>query len=311
LAPVTYEQRSTPINRSGILSAKNEVKLSFKVGGIIERIRVDEGQPVKEGQELASLVLDEIQAYADQTRSVLEKAQRDLDRVTKLWNDKVATLEQKQDAETGFKIARSSAVIAEFNLKHARIFAPEDGKILKRWAEENELVSAGMPIFHFSSSSSKWVIRLGLADTEIIAIQKGDSAYITFEVYPSSIFPGVVSEVAETSDPRSGTYEVETELVFCSRKLVSGFVARVELVPSSKRFFYLVPLDALVEADASHGYIFTLPPNSNRVKKIPVMIDHFTESYAAISSDLKNVTHAVIAGAAYLKDNTLVDVVTE
>jgi hypothetical protein len=88
-------------------------------------------------------------------------------------------------------------------------------------------------------------------------------------------------------------------------------VARVKLVTSARCFYYLVPLDALVEADALHGYVFALPPGSKRVQKIPVKIDHFTESYAAISSDLNTVSHVVTSGAAYLRDNTLVDVITE
>ena len=49
-----------PIRTSGILSSKKEMKLSFKTGGIIDRIYVDEGQQVSKGQLLASLNLSEI-----------------------------------------------------------------------------------------------------------------------------------------------------------------------------------------------------------------------------------------------------------
>jgi multidrug efflux system membrane fusion protein len=311
VSPLKYEQRSFPIQRSGILAAKSEVKLSFKVGGIIEDIWVDEGQLVKKGQPLASLALNEMRAFLDQARSGYEKAQRDLERVTRLWNDKVATLEQRQDAETGFKMAQANLQIAEFNLKHAQIIAPADGKILKRFAEKNELVPAGQPIFYFSATDSKWVVRLGVAESEIVMIQRGDSALITFAAYPSVKFPGMVSELAAAVDPRSGTFEVEVEVQSSFQKLISGFVAQVEIHPSPKTFFYLIPIDALVEAENTHGYIFTLLPGGQRVKKIPVQIDHFSDQEVALSTDLKNVSTVITAGAAYLQDSTQVKVIRE
>ncbi len=317
LAEVKYEKRSLPIRRSGILAAKTESKLAFKVGGILEDIRVDEGQTVKKDQMLASLALNEMQAYVDQARGGYEKAQRDLERVMRLWNDKVTTLEQKQDAETGFQIARANLNIAEFNLKHARIYAPANGKILKRFAEKNELVSAGLPIFYFSSASSKWVMRLGVADNEIVTIQKGDSAAISLEAYPALKLSGVISELAETSDPRNGTFEVEVELLDFPPKLISGFVGRVEIFPAADHHFYIIPIDALMEAEDKHGFIYTLLPAGNRVKKIPVSIDHFTDDYAVISPlsssspDLQNISSVIITGSAYLSDSALVKVITQ
>ena len=47
---------------SGRLSSKEEIKLSFKTGGIIKEIRVSEGQKVRKGALLAILNLEEIQA---------------------------------------------------------------------------------------------------------------------------------------------------------------------------------------------------------------------------------------------------------
>jgi multidrug efflux system membrane fusion protein len=316
LAEVRYEKRSLPIERSGILAAKTESKLAFKAGGILEDIRVEEGQTVRKDQLLASLALNEMQAYVDQARGGYEKAQRDLERVIRLWHDKVTTLEQKQDAETGFQIARANLNIAEFNLKHARIYAPANGKILKRFAEKNELVSAGMPIFYFSSTSSKWVMRLGVADIEIVQIQKGDSAAIFLEAYPALRLSGAVSELAETIDPRSGTFEVEVELLDFPPKLISGFVGRVKIFPAADHHFYIIPIDALMEAEDKHGYIFILLPAGNRVQKIPVTIDHFTDDYAAISpsslsSDLQKISSVIMAGSAYLSDGALVKVITQ
>ena len=69
---------SFPVRTSGRLSAKTESKLSFKTGGIIKKIYVDEGQSVKEGQLLAVLNLSEIEPKARQAELALQKAQTGL-----------------------------------------------------------------------------------------------------------------------------------------------------------------------------------------------------------------------------------------
>ena len=79
-APVERLETSFPIHTAGTLALKETLKLSFKVGGLVERIEVDEGQAVSPGQLLARLDLAEIDARAATARAALDKAARDLER---------------------------------------------------------------------------------------------------------------------------------------------------------------------------------------------------------------------------------------
>ena len=88
---------------------------------------------------MAQLDLSEIEAHSDQARAAFEKAGRDLARVKKLYDDNVTTLEQLQNATTAFEIASSQVRVAEFNLHHSSIFAPVNGKILKRFVNNTNL----------------------------------------------------------------------------------------------------------------------------------------------------------------------------
>ena len=45
------------LKTNGVVAARDEMRLSFKTGGIIRRITVQEGQSVKQGQLLAELEL--------------------------------------------------------------------------------------------------------------------------------------------------------------------------------------------------------------------------------------------------------------
>jgi multidrug efflux system membrane fusion protein len=81
---------SVPIQAAGILSSKHILKLSFKTGGIISKIYVEEGAEVKKGQVIAELDMTEISAQVSQANLAFEKAKRDLERVKNLYNDTVA-----------------------------------------------------------------------------------------------------------------------------------------------------------------------------------------------------------------------------
>src|SRR4030042_5665960 len=230
---VVKEQLLTfPVKTSGRLTAKTESKLSFKTGGIIQKIYVDEGQSVTEGQLLAILNLSEIQPKARQAELALQKRQRDYERAKNLYKDSVATLEQFQDARTALEFARSNAEKEKFNLDYSEIRAPLNGKILKRVSESNEIVGPGQQLFLFASTESAWIVRVNLTDKDIVNIRLNDSATINFDAYPGKTFYGRISETGNSADPYTGTYEVEIMMKEQPESLVSGFFVEVSIYPS-------------------------------------------------------------------------------
>jgi RND family efflux transporter MFP subunit len=306
-SPVKKEYIAFPIHTNGILASPEEIKLSFKVGGIVEAILVDEGERVREGQLLAQLEKSEIEAMAKQARSAYEKAERDFSRVSSLFQDSVATLEQKQDTETALKVARSNLDIAEFNLKYASIIAPADGKILKRMAENNELVSPGVPIFFFGSTEGAWIIRSGVSDRDIVHIHYGDSASIQFDAYPTQKFSARVTEIAQAADPYTGTFEIEFTLEEEQQNLIFGFVANIEIHPSRGRDYYLIPVEALAEADANIGTVFYIDAGSNIARKRSVEIVRIFNCQVAILSGLEKIQQVITEGSAYLREGSLIE----
>ena len=144
LSPVTVERISLPVTATGTLGPKEDVTLSFKLGGVISRVLVNEGETVRAGQLLAALDLGEVEPGVTRARTAAEKADRDYQRARTLYADSVATLEQLQDAQSARDAARAEYEAAAFNRSHAVIVAPAAGTILRRTAEPGEVVSAGL-----------------------------------------------------------------------------------------------------------------------------------------------------------------------
>jgi RND family efflux transporter MFP subunit len=309
-APVKQEMISFPVNTSGILASPKEMKLSFKVGGIIQKIQVDDGDRVQKGQLLASLEKSEIEAMAQRARSGYEKALRDFERVSSLYQDSVATLEQKQDTETALQVAKSNLEIADFNLKHSSIFAPSEGKIIKRLAENNELIETGTPVFIFGSTEGAWIIRTGVSDRDVVRLQYGDSAVVSFDAYPGESFYAEVTEISQSADPYTGTFEIELTLDQQGKNLVFGFVADIHIFPRAGRQYYVIPIEALAEANAKTGTVFYVN-KQNTAGKTTVQIADVFDDQIAIQSGLEGITTVVTDGSAYLRDGATVQIKTE
>jgi RND family efflux transporter MFP subunit len=309
-AAVTREALAVPIYTSGQLYPEAVVKLSFKVGGLIGALHVDEGQAVKKGQLLASLDLSEIEARHNQAINARLKAQRDLERVRNLHRDRAATLEQLQNVETAFKVTQSNVKIAAFNLEHSRIKAPADGKILERLAEESEMIGVGMPVFVFGSTESQWIIKVGVSERDIVRLTLGDSASLTFDAYPGREFNASVTGASNAIDPASGTFEVELSLLKGETeglKMAAGFVGKARIEPSTRETFFVIPVDAVVEGDGDQGAVFTV--KNGRAEKIKITLAHIFPTTAAVRSGLENISQVVTSGASYLRGGSRVKVV--
>ncbi len=299
---------SVPIECTGLLSSKRLVKLSFKTGGIIAGINVEEGSSVRKGQVIASLEMTEIASQADQARLLLEKAERDLKRVRSLFNDTVTTLEQLQDATLAYEVALKNRNIAEFNQQYSRITAPADGRIVARLAEEHELVGSGTPILVFSEQGKdEWVVNAGVSDKDAVRIRPGDKAEAFLDAFPGITFSAIVTRVAEMVDPQSGTFEVEIAIDPQHKRLINGLVAKVGIVPPDDQLVTLVPPQAITGADGNKGFVYVVEDDSI-AKKVAVTIAYLDEENIAVVERINQLGQVITDGASYLADGLKVNV---
>lgn len=308
VAPVIQKSMALPINTSGKLYTSTESKLSFKIPGIIAQIYADEGQTFKKGALLATLDLVEMKAKVHQANSFQQKAERDLQRAQRLYADSVVTLEQLQNASTALEIASSDVKVAEFNLKHSTIYAPESGRILKRFAEEGELIGAGNPVFLYGSSKEGWVLRAGVTDRQIVQLRIGDKAIISFDAYPETKFPAKISEIEAIANPYTGAFEVEVQLDSNTKQLYSGFVGKITIFPSLTQEYSIIPIESLIEGDKNEGFVYSAIRENQKAEKLKIKIDKIVGNQMLVYSGLENVKEVVTYGAPYLTENSAINI---
>lgn len=297
---------SDEITGSGLLSSKAELKLAFKTGGLIKRIYVQEGQYVKAGQLLAELDMSEIEAGVNQAKLGLQKAERDLEKVKGLYEDELVTKSNLQDATTGYEVAKEQFNAATYNQKLSRIYAPQAGRILMKIAEQGELITPFAPAMILGTGTSSFNVNIGLADKDIVKLKPGDKAIVQLDAYPDEQFPATVSQIAQTVNPATGTYEVELSLNSQGKKLISGFVAKATIFPASEKSGLFLPLAAVVGADGSSASVFVL--QGKQVEKRPVKLGELIGEQVLIADGVSEEDQIVLRGANFLSDGETVNV---
>jgi RND family efflux transporter MFP subunit len=209
-------------------------------------------------------------------------------------------------------MAQAALQSAEFNSGYAEIVAPDDGTILRRLAEERELVAAGAPVIVFGAHDRGFVVRAGMADREIVQVKLGDSARIKLDALPDAVLNGKITEVASGADSASGMFMVEIALdkvdAPFAGPLKSGLVAKVQITPTSasdgERVY--VPIGAIVEGNGRAASVFVL--GNNHAERRAVEVAFIENDAVALTKGLQAGEKVITDGALYLEDGEQVTV---
>lgn len=308
-AKVQFAEHNNVVSATGLITTENEAKYAFKIGGVIDRIYVREGQSFSKGQLLASLKLTEIESGVNQAAFGLEKAQRDYQRVSHLYQDSVATLEQLQNTKTAMDIAQKQWDAAAFNKQYAFVYASNGGFVTKKIANEGEVVAGGYPVLAINETvgATAWVLKAGLSDKEWATVQIGNEATVSIDAFPNQLFKAVVSKKLLAADQASGSFQIELKIEMAQAKPAVGMYAKAQIETGSKQRHASIPYSALIEADGDQAFVF-VPQGQAHIKKLPVTIAGFDNSEVRIAAGLENVAEVIVANTAFLNEKSVITI---
>ena len=279
LFPLQSSEMAATVTASGTFSTKDETLLSFKLGGIVSKVLVEEGDAVKSGQIVASLDLTEIQAGVRQSKLAYDKALRDHQRAARLYTDSVATLEQFENSKTALDIAEQQLSSANFNLAQSQING---------------------------AASGAWILKVTLSDQQWTAIQIGDQAEINAGASATWI-PAKVTQKSQSADPITGTYWVEISPESVKEvSLASGMFGKARIQPSQTVQGWEIPFESVLDANGDSGYVFVV--DGQKAKKVKIQLGKITPTSIQVVAGLENYKSLIVSGSAYLSDGSTIQV---
>lgn len=310
IGTVTQQMSMEQVTTSGLLVTDQTTKYAFKIGGVIDRIYVDEGDRVKKGQLLATISMTEIDAQLNQATLSLTKLQRDYERVENLYRDSIATLEALQDIKTLRDVAQQTLDQVSFNRKYAKVYAATNGFVTKKLANNGEVIAPGTPVLITNDATTQqgWIIDCSVNDQEWASIKVGDLCSVTLNAYADQTINGSVSSKSLLAEPVSGALKVAVELQPVKLDLAIGMYGTVRIETGTKTNALVIPFEALVEANGNEGYVF-VPTSDTSIVRRKIVVKSFDASNVYVASGLVAGDRIVLANSAFLNEKSTIKIV--
>ncbi|MCP4202708.1 MAG: efflux RND transporter periplasmic adaptor subunit [bacterium] len=243
VAPVERRSISFYIQSNGTLEAENEVDVVARTNGPIEELRTEEGRVVSKGQLLARIDDDEIRSQVEIARVSLEEARLNFERAERLYSIQLVSPEEYEQARSRFETARAQYQGNQLQLGYTEIRAPFSGRIVARYIDAAQQVSAGTPLFRLSDFDPL-LCPVQVPERELPRLVVGQAAYLTVEAWPEEPFDASVLRISPVIDADTGTVKVTLD-VSARDKLRPGMFARVFLKTETHDSAVVVPKTAL------------------------------------------------------------------
>lgn len=320
-APIVRLVAATPVAESerrftGVIAARVQSNLGFRVAGkIVERL-VNVGQEVKAGQPLMRidetdlrLALTAKRNAAVAARAVLVQARSDEKRYAALAKDGFAASPQRYEqakaaldtATAQLAAAEAEAGVAENEATYSLLVADADGTVVETLGEPGQVVAAGQAVVRLAQAGPREAL---IALPETIRPAIGSAAEASLYGTNSHRYAAQLRQLSNSADPQTRTYEARYVLEGEAAAAPLGATVTLRLVNQASQSEAEVPLGALLDNGQRTG-VWLLDGETSTVKFQPVKLVRVTSETAVISG-LNSKEPVVSLGAHLLQDGARV-----
>lgn len=286
---VTEGTFTTTVEAKGQLKPISASVVSPSVDGTVEKINVQAGQSVNEGDVLMTIKNDALDSAVSEAQRAVAAAQEDLNNAKVALAAAQAAPTTDSDGSTGPSDANANAnavSTAQRNLASAQaaleqatakaaertVKAPSSGSIVELNAKVGATVTGGMIMGESDTSGgkqcmqiadlSKMKVTVQVGEKDIAKIAVGQSANVTYPAFPDIMSQGTVTAIASVANSDSGsgsggsvTFNVDILIEAPDSRLKPGMTAEVSVVTEKLDDVVMVPTMALMTEDGEHYYV--------------------------------------------------------
>jgi membrane fusion protein (multidrug efflux system) len=191
------------------LMVDQEVTVSARITGVIEKINVDRGSVVKRGQSLAQLELQEFEQGVREAKEDLNLRKVELERARALSAGNIMSKAELDEKRARYAVAEAAWEKARAIRDYAFIRAPFAGVVTEKFARVGQKVidNQNVPLFKITAFEPL-LARVYLPERRLMSIRRGDRVDVVPEKFPKARTTGVVQYISPTVDAASGTFQI-------------------------------------------------------------------------------------------------------
>jgi RND family efflux transporter MFP subunit len=306
---------------TGVVSARVQSNLGFRVSGkVVERL-VDSGQSVHQGQPLMRLdrtdythAITSQVGNVDAARARLQQAAADEARYSGLVSSGAVSQSAYDQVKAAADSARALLSAAEAQLKvaqdegaYATLVADADGTVVETLAEPGQFVSAGQIVVRVARAGAREAA-VNLPETLRPAL--GSTAHaILYGVNADSAarYSARLRQLSDAADPLTRTFEARYVLDGAAATAPLGATVTVYLEEPAQAGALSVPLGAIDDEGRGPG-VWVLDHQSSSVSYHSVKFIRFDGEHAVVSGRIQIGEPIIAVGGHFLHEKQRVQV---
>lgn len=305
-----YEESLTVVGEVSF-DEDHVVRIYPIVSGSIEKIYFSLGDYIKKGQLIATILSTDITEYQRDfniSKSNLDIALKNYDRMQKLFKTNFASEKDLQIAENEYKNAKSEYTSKKQILELYggssektdaifNIYSPISGYLVERSVNEGTQIRTdnNTNIFTISDLKSVW-IWANVYESDIAKIQLNDQVVATTISYPDIEFNGKIQKINNVLEPESRVIKIRTEIPNDKELLKPEMFATVKIKSQNKINTLAIPTSAIF-IENNQSYVIKCV-SENEFEKIKIttgkILSDFTEIIEGVSENDKIVTKGAL-----------------
>lgn len=305
---------------TGILGARVQSNLGFRVAGkIVERL-VNAGQKVKAGQPLMRIDDTDLRLALTAKRNAVAAARAsfvqtnaDERRYAKLVSEGWVSRQRYEQAKAASDTAKAQlaaaeaeARVAENDAAYAVLVADADGTVVETLGEPGQVVSAGQTVVQLAQAGPREAV---VALPETIRPAIGSVAEAILYGSDGRRYTAHLRQLSDSADPKTRTYEARYTLNGAAAAAPLGATVTIWLASQASQPEVQVPLGAVFDDSRKTG-VWVFDSATSTVHFWPVKLVRMT-SEAAVIFGLSSGYPVVSLGAQLLHEGERVRIASE
>jgi membrane fusion protein (multidrug efflux system) len=311
----TKKQKSTVSKSySAIIKPYEEVEITARVSGILEKMYFKEGDLIKKGQSLFTIEQDIYKANLAQAKANFNKASKDYTRAKSLRESKAISIQSYDDYVFAYEDAKAKLDQAQIQFNYTNITSPIDGIAGKKEFDVGDYVG--------SSDSNSTLITITAIDPVHIEFEltredieqfltqiRQNKATISLESKGKTYTGGIIDYISPKLNSQTDTLLLRAKFDNKNQELLVGEFTKIKISDLVLPDSFIVPENAVLKT-AKANIVYVIDENSVAQVR-PVVTGDLVKEGVVIRDGLKPNEQIVISNLAKLRPNTKVQIVNK
>jgi RND family efflux transporter MFP subunit len=288
------------------LEAPQEANVVTRISGLIENIKVEEGDRVVKGQLLAVIDAKRQKYELARSQAEVEIIEQELNRLKKMSNQEFFSADSMAKLEYNLQAAIAKRDLAALQVQESLIRSPIEGVIATRFVKAGNMAKEFDKLFYVVNQDELYGI-VHLPEQQLESLKIGQDAQIFANKQTLDTVHAKVLRISPVVDAKSGTFKVTLSVPNSDAKLKAGMFTRVELRYDTHNNVITVPYNAVVNQDNEFA-LYVIDGTS--VNRRSISLGYREADTVEVLSGIEPGEQIVIRGHQNLKDQSLVEVIS-